>query len=182
MLISLSNSTWQKILGYGMIAIFAALMFGVAWLVRSDPTGISESVPVWAREAIEVAAEKYDLQPSLIAAVIHKESSWRVDAISRTDHRGLMQISPERAAQLNDWQDPMEAVDAGSSILAYYIGRARTDIANEGSVHGSSSPYEVGLAYYNAGRMGARTTENGWEYAKKVLQLQQDIYTKDIIG
>jgi soluble lytic murein transglycosylase-like protein len=144
----------------------------------STTGGVSSNIPEEFRDAVSDAATKYDLAPSLIAAVIYKESSWDPLAVSKTGHHGLMQIAPEVPG---DWKDPDFNVDYGTSRLRYYIDRAKEDLANEGFVHGSTSPYKVGLAYYNAGRMGARTTDKGWDYASQVLQLQKDVYSKNII-
>jgi soluble lytic murein transglycosylase-like protein len=161
------------------LRIFAILLLVVLSVLGcQDLSGISSSMPEQFRGVVADAGIKYSLAPSLIASVIHVESSWNPLAVSRTNHHGLMQIAPEVKG---DWKDPAFNVDYGTSLLRYYIDRATVDIANEGSVHGTSSSTEVGLAYYNAGRMGARTSDKGWGYAAKVLQLQRDIYAKNIL-
>lgn len=50
-------------------------------------------LPAEYRESVETAAEKYDLPPSLIWAVIHTESGFSPDARSSAEAIGLMQIT-----------------------------------------------------------------------------------------
>lgn len=50
--------------------------------------------PIHYQELITAEAEKYDLDPLLIAAIIHVESRWRADAISPKGATGLMQLMP----------------------------------------------------------------------------------------
>lgn len=50
--------------------------------------------PMRHLEAIERYAARYELSPAFISAVIHAESKFRVDAVSRAGAQGLMQIMP----------------------------------------------------------------------------------------
>jgi hypothetical protein len=72
--------------------------------------------------------------PVLIAIVVGVESEYRVDAISPTGCRGLMQLSPDK---LNDWRNIRRNIQVGSSYLEEQLNRF-------GSL-------ELAIAAYNAG-------------------------------
>jgi len=97
------------------------------------------------------AAAKYNVDPSLIKAVIHTESSFRADAESSSGAKGLMQLMDGTAQGLgvSDSFDPRQNIDGGTRYLSYLI---RKYDGNE----------NVALAAYNAGpgrvdRLGIRT-------------------------
>jgi len=53
-----------------------------------------ESYPVKYTDEIKSASEKYNLDPYLVMAVIHRESGFRADVASPKGAAGLMQIMP----------------------------------------------------------------------------------------
>ena len=81
-------------------------------------------------ELIEKYAEKYDVNPSFISAIIKCESSYKTNAVSSVNARGLMQIMPDTgtwlAGRLNiqGYQpdslfDPERNIAFGTYYLAY---------------------------------------------------------------
>ncbi|MGE5583087.1 MAG: lytic transglycosylase domain-containing protein [Bacillota bacterium] len=93
-------------------------------------------------QAIHAAImETFD--PVLIAIVIGVESEYRVDAVSSTGCRGLMQLSPDKLA---DWKDVKKNITVGAGYLQEQINRF-------GSL-------ELAVAAYNAGP-GAVTRYKG---------------------
>ena len=52
------------------------------------------------RDEIENAAQYYDVDANLVRAIIHAESHFRVNAISKQGAQGLMQLMPETAREL----------------------------------------------------------------------------------
>lgn len=68
---------------------------------------------------IQEAAQKHDLDPKLIKAVIQTESNFNPNAVSRAGAKGLMQIMDfnSRAMGVKDPFDPAQNVDAGARIL-----------------------------------------------------------------
>lgn len=76
-------------------------------------------------EIISKAAEKHDLDPSLIISVIKAESDGNPDAISQAGAKGLMQLIDSTATELGvtDSFDPEENIMAGSRYLKDMLNR-----------------------------------------------------------
>lgn len=89
---------------------------------------------------IRNAARQYAVDESLIRAVIHAESAYRVDALSPKGARGLMQLMPDTQQELrvSDPFDPALNIDGGTRYLAQMLDLFDGDI-------------ELASAAYNAG-------------------------------
>lgn len=74
---------------------------------------------------INAAAQKYDLDPNLIRAVIQTESSFNAGAVSSAGAQGLMQLMPGTARGLGvtDSFDPQQNIDAGAKYIRQQIDR-----------------------------------------------------------
>ena len=98
---------------------------------------------------IENAAKANDLNTSLVRAVIEQESAYRPCAVSHKGARGLMQLMPDTAGQLNvkDVFDPRENIAAGAKYLKQLLDKYKGD-------------NKLALAAYNAGA-GAVDAVNG---------------------
>jgi soluble lytic murein transglycosylase-like protein len=114
---------------------------------------------------IAQASAVYGVDPSLVKAVIHQESSFNPYAVSSAGAKGLMQLMDDTGDGLGvtDPFDPQQNVHAGTQFLA---GLLRKYNGNEG----------VALAAYNAGpgrvdRLGIRTDA---DLAAKLRQLPQE--------
>jgi soluble lytic murein transglycosylase-like protein len=129
--------------------------------------------PVDARHAydglIAEAAEKYNLDPHMIRAVMQAESAFNAMAISPVGAVGLMQLMPDVAAELgaDDPMDPRQNVMAGSRYLRQLLN------AHRGNV-------KLALASYNAGPGnvakygGTPPFKETRNYVKKVTGLLAD--------
>lgn len=118
-------------------------------------------------DIIHAKASIYELDPTLIKAVITTESNWNRTAVSRKGAMGLMQLMPATAMDMNvrDPYDPEENIEGGTKYLRYLLDRFNGDLT-------------LALAAYNA---GPKTVEKfGYDvppitetkqYVKKVLSL-----------
>lgn len=111
-------------------------------------------------------ARKYDIDPSLVYAVIKAESNGNPYAVSRKGAKGLMQLMPVTANDLRVGNpfDPEENIDGGTKYLRYLIDKFNGDLV-------------LALAAYNA---GPERVEKTWsvpyiaetkQYIKRVLSL-----------
>lgn len=84
-------------------------------------------------------ARKNDLQPELVAAMVHTESDFRPGLVSHKSAQGLMQIVPETAKVLGIANpfDPEQNIAAGTKYFRYLLNRFDDE--------------RIALAAYNAG-------------------------------
>lgn len=107
--------------------------------VVADPSRHTGAIP--ARYAAKLAelAERFDLSPALMEAVVWQESRWREDARSPVGAQGLAQLMPGTARYLGvDPRDPFANLEGGARYLREQLDRFGGDI-------------EKALAAYNAG-------------------------------
>jgi len=112
------------------------------------PTNISQ----WS-DIIIIYANKFDIDPDMIAAVMTIESRGNPEALSSAGAIGLMQIMPKYHSCAS-W-NPEENVACGTQILLHYYTRA--------------GDWRRGLAAYNAGETGRDLYWRGYGYADLVL-------------
>ena len=108
---------------------------------------------------IAQAAEKYDLNPAVIKAVIRVESSFNKDAVSHCGAMGLMQLMPGTAKDLKvtDAFDPVQNIFGGAKYI-----RAQLDRFGD---------IRLALAAYNTGpgriaSLHIKDPDNASEYTK----------------
>jgi len=108
---------------------------------RETALSIVAPVPVppqWAEKVAELA-RRFDLSPSLIAALVWQESGWREHATSPVGARGLAQLMPGTARELGvNRYDSAANLEGGARYLRQQLDTFGGDI-------------ERALAAYNAG-------------------------------
>lgn len=100
-------------------------------------------------EAIQASADRHDVNPYLIAAIIDAESDWRPQIVSEAGAIGLMQVLPETAKELSreglvderydpgQLADPEVNIEFGAAYLRLLVERYHE--------------VETAVAAYNAG-------------------------------
>ena len=99
---------------------------------------VAARAALWEETIAELAVE-HGLPPSLVMAVVARESCFDPKALSHAGARGLMQLMPATARELgagNAW-NPFANLDAGVRYLA--------------AMHARFGSVELALAAYNAG-------------------------------
>ena len=107
--------------------------------IVADPKTHALTVPQLYRAKVAELAERFDLSPTLIEAMVWQESRWRADAVSPVGARGLAQLMPATARELGvDPRDPFANLEGGARYLRAQLDRFDGDL-------------EKALAAYNAG-------------------------------
>jgi soluble lytic murein transglycosylase-like protein len=93
-----------------------------------------------AEKLVREAAERHQVDPALVRAVIETESNWNSSAISRKGAVGLMQLMPTTAQRFgaSEYYNPQQNVDAGVKYLKTLLERYDGNL-------------DLALAAYNAG-------------------------------
>lgn len=89
---------------------------------------------------IQSAATRYGVDPALVRAVIHAESAFKADAVSRKGAIGLMQLMPATAKDMGvkDSSLPAQNIQGGVKYLAWLLAQHKGDVT-------------LAVAAYNAG-------------------------------
>lgn len=106
------------------------------------------TVPLYIKpynRIIAKAANMHQLDPALIRAVIHAESSFRPQVVSKKGAIGLMQLMPQTSVELGveDANQPEQNINAGSQYLAQLLKQHNNELT-------------LALAAYNAGASNVR--------------------------
>jgi len=90
-------------------------------------------------------ANRYQIDPALVNAIIMAESEYNPRAVSKSGARGLMQLMPATAAELGvkDIFNPQQNIDGGVRYFKQLVNRFDGDVI-------------LALAAYNAGSRNVR--------------------------
>lgn len=131
---------------------YLGLLLVVVLIFVSAPVFLRTAFPLHYDELIFEVAASHDLDPMILAAVIHVESGFRPEVVSQKGALGLMQIMPDTATWLGEQKaqkispedlfNPEANIATGAYYLKYLLGRFPTEYA--------------ALAAYNAGPTNAR--------------------------
>ena len=117
--------------------------------------------PAEFEQLIKVCSTKYGVNPCLVKAVIHAESGYNPNAVSKKGASGLMQLMPATAKSLKvaDRFNPKDNVEGGVKYLRFLLDTFRGDVslavaaynAGLGSVakYGGIPPYNETKTYVN---------------------------------
>ncbi len=170
--------------------VVAGVLLGVVGKV--DEAIQELTLPLRHEDIIRQEAAQWDVEPSLVAAMIYAESHFR-DQTSHADARGLMQITPDTAKfiarksrgtefVLEDLSDPDVNIAYGAFYLRYLL-----DLLDQNEV--------AALAAYNAGignveewggadlELEDIRFEETHDYVERVLEKQQsyrDTYAREL--
>jgi len=132
----------------------------------AEPVTKSASNASDYRHIVNNKAKKYNIEPSLVKAVISTESNWNPSAISRKGAIGLMQLMPFTARDMgvSNPFNPEENIEGGTKYLRFLLDKFDWDVS-------------LALAAYNAGPAtieesgGIPRIQETQKYVKKVLSI-----------
>lgn len=116
-----------------VIIIIAIVIVGVLGITMQERELYDEAYPMKYKNEVMDCAEKYDLPPSLLFALIYTESRFNPDAVSNMGAVGLTQITEQTFDWIkwrkNDDSDitfdditkPEVAIDYGAFLLKHHI-------------------------------------------------------------
>jgi len=109
---------------------------------------------------IDSLSEVYDINKDYIKAMISLESRWKTNALSNKKARGLMQITPICAKDINvsydDMYDPYKNIEAG----VIYLAKLKRSLKHFNTV----------LVAYNTGPTRVRRHDDKWVKKHKYLK------------
>ena len=114
---------------------------------------------------ISEAANKYRVDQNLIKAIIKTESNFNSKAVSKKGAKGLMQIMPAKAYELNirNIFNPQQNIEGGVKHFKYLLDKYEGNLL-------------ISLAAYNAGENAVNKYDGippfpeTWDYINKVLK------------
>ena len=122
--------TWYRVIPLLAIAVLGA----IAAVYSYAPAAVFKAVyPLEHESDITASAARHGVDPYLVAAVIRTESSWDANASSARGARGLMQLMPETAREMEErgfvspsysaenLEDPATNIEFGCAYLAYLL-------------------------------------------------------------
>lgn len=137
----------HRLLIAGVLVVLALLTF---LFLRGPESWQRFYYPMDHQEAIFASAERHEVNPYLISAMIEAESDWQEGIVSEAGAVGLMQVLPETAEELRerelvdeqtvatgDLSDPAVNIEYGAAYVRLLVERYHE--------------IETALAAYNAG-------------------------------
>jgi hypothetical protein len=130
-------------------------------LLRTKLQFASSVNPAEYDQIIAACSAKYGVSPSLIKAVIHAESGYNPNAVSRKGASGLMQLMPgtARSLKVSNSLDPKDNVEGGVKYLRFLLDTFRGDVSlavaaynaglNKVAKYGGIPPYNETRTYVN---------------------------------
>ena len=133
--VSAEGSQWIA----GPLSISTDAVQDVPLATTADLSAAHTRIPAAYAAKVAELADRFDLSPALIEALVWQESRWRHNAVSPVGARGLAQLMPGTARDLGvDPDDPFANLEGGARYLREQMDRFDGDI-------------EKALAAYNAG-------------------------------
>jgi soluble lytic murein transglycosylase-like protein len=138
---------------------------------------INPHLPDWQRRKYAASllanAERTQIDPRFIMAIVTVESEWRSNAVSSSGARGLGQLMPSTAAELDvDARDASDNLRGTSMYLRSLLNRFR----------GQEHWFEKAIAGYNAGPYavirygGVPPYAETQRYVVKVMRVYRQLY------
>lgn len=139
--------------------------------------------------AFQKAAEHYDMDWRLLAAIGYQESHWRPNAVSPTGVRGMMMLTQNTAEYvgIDNRLDPDKSIDGGARYFQMVHDQIPADIPEPDRTWFALASYNVGYGHLEDARRlaeGDGKDPDRWVDVKEYLPLlaQKEWYSKTRYG
>lgn len=167
----LASGRWNQIREkhYGYVQVFDYVD------IRAYKRRIQSRLPRY-QALFQLAAEKNNIDWTLLAAQAYQESHWRRNAVSPTGVRGIMMLTQATAKQLKvkNRSDPEASIMGGARYMANLRSRLPAEIQEPDRTWFALAAYNVGFGHLrDARRLAQRKglNPNLWQDLAQVLPL-----------
>jgi membrane-bound lytic murein transglycosylase F len=136
-------------------------------------------------DMFQEAAERYELDWRLLAAMSYQESKWDPKAVSYAGARGLMQLTGGTATMMRvrNPYDPRQSIFGGARYLARVFDKIPERVPEPDRTWMAVAAYNVGFGHLEDARIlaqGAGRNPDSWEEVRRYLPLlsQERWYTR----
>ncbi|HOY21861.1 MAG TPA: membrane-bound lytic murein transglycosylase MltF [Cellvibrio sp.] len=183
----------EKIKTNGQLAQVSSQFFDQFIEVNTDDAlmfskRLEKRFPRW-EASIKAAAEKYNLDWQLVAAVGYQESHWIPNAESPTGVRGFMMLTPDTARYLGveNLEDPKQSIFGGAKYLRYLMDTLTDTIQGDDRLYMALAAYNQGIGHLADARALTRKLKgdpNSWKDVSKAFPLlaREQYYSKATHG
>ncbi|MEG1581959.1 MAG: lytic transglycosylase domain-containing protein [Clostridia bacterium] len=165
----------KKILNYLLVFISFVVVMYFSMIVFLYPKTHSSIVSTYA--------SNYNIDKNLVYAIIYAESKFDEFAVSRTNARGLMQLSEQTflwiASQVNEVQDFDRAFDVETNIKygCYYLSYLKDKYDNNSFI---ICAYNAGETVVSSWMSDRKFDKNKIEYKETEMYYERVMYAKKI--
>lgn len=145
---------------------------------------LQNHLPQWADE-MKKAAQEFELDWQLLAAIGYQESHWKADAESYTGVRGLMMLtqSTAKAMGIDNREDPHQSIYGGAKYFRMMLDRLPERIQGEDRICLALAAYNQGAGHLEDARILTQRmggNPDSWEDVRKYMPLlaKAQYYTK----
>ncbi|WP_341938535.1 membrane-bound lytic murein transglycosylase MltF [Marinimicrobium sp. C2-29] len=136
---------------------------------------LEKRLPQW-EEALKAAAEEFDLDWQLLAAISYQESHWNPEARSYTGVRGLMMLTMAAAKdmEISNRLDPAQSIYGGAKYFHSLYHRLPERIQGEDRTWLALAAYNVGMGHLEDARKITQALGHNpdrWEDVREHLPL-----------
>lgn len=179
-LYDLANTFLQQAESDGLLAEMNARYYGEDHTLDTHSATVfaarlERRLPRW-QSVLQDAAEEFELDWHLLAAVSYQESHWDPNARSRTGVRGLMMLTQNTAKEMGirNRLDPHQSIHGGAKYLRTLYDRLPESIQGEDRTWLTLAAYNVGLGHLEDARVLTQRMggdPNKWADVSKHLPL-----------
>lgn len=136
---------------------------------------LAKRLPRW-ENTLKAAADQYNLDWQLLAAIGYQESQWIPNAQSPTGVRGFMMLNTITAKEMGvkNLEDPKQSIAGGAKLLRYLLDNLPESIEGDDRLYMALAAYNQGIGHLNDARALTKRMKgnpNKWDDVAKHFPL-----------